>query len=89
MKYSISLVLLLLTACSSTGVIPTDEGVYMIAQRSAQVGFGPPDRVKANVYNEANAFCAKTQRTVETVNLEVTNSGLARPGNVSLEFKCT
>jgi len=79
---------LLLTACSSTGVVPMDDGVYMIAQRSAQVGFGPPDAVKAEVYEEANEFCAQSNKKVETVNLEMTDSGFAKPGNVSLEFRC-
>lgn len=65
-----------------------DDGVYMIAQRSAQVGFGPPDAVKADVYEEANAFCAKTDQKVETLKLHMTDSGFAKPGNVSLEFKC-
>jgi hypothetical protein len=46
MKYSVVFSLLLLSACSSTGIVPMDDGVYMIAQRSAQVGFGPPDGVK-------------------------------------------
>jgi hypothetical protein len=88
MKYVSIFAVLVLAACSSTGVIPLDDGVFMIAQRSAQVGFGPPDAVKADVYKEANAFCYKTNQKVETVNLEMTNSGLAKPGNVSLEFKC-
>ncbi len=65
-----------------------DSWTYMIAKRSAQVGFGPPDSVKADVYREANDFCAKEQKQVETINLEVTNSGFARPGNVSLQFRC-
>lgn len=88
MKYVSILAVLLLTACSSTGVVPMDGGVYMIAQRSAQVGFGPPDGVKADVYKEANEFCAKTNQKVETVKLDMTNSGFAKPGNVSLEFRC-
>lgn len=88
MQYSIILILLLLSGCSSTGVVPMDDGVYMIAQRSAQVGFGPPDGVKADVYKEANTFCAKTQQTVKTIELEMTDSGFGKPGNVSLEFKC-
>lgn len=88
MKYVSVFAALLLAACSSTGVIPMDDGIFMIAQRSAQVGFGPPDAVKADVYKEANEFCSKTNQKVETVNLEMTNSGFAKPGNVSLEFKC-
>ena len=77
-----------LAACSSTGVVPMDGGKFMIAQRSAQVGFGPPDGVKADVYKEANHFCAEQTKKVKTINLEVTNSGFAKPGNVSLEFSC-
>jgi hypothetical protein len=65
-----------------------DAGIYMIAKRSAQIGFGPPDGVKADVYKEANDFCSNQGRVVETIKLEMTNSGLARPGNVSLQFKC-
>lgn len=88
MRYISILAVFLFTACSSTGVVPMDDGIYMIAQRSAQVGFGPPDGVKADVYKEANEFCAKTNQKVETVKLDMTDSGLAKPGNVSLEFRC-
>lgn len=88
MKNILVLFTLFLTACSSTGVIPMDDGIYMIAKRSAQVGFGPPDGVKADVYIEANQFCDKKNKKVKTVKLDMTNSGFAKPGNVSLEFKC-
>lgn len=77
-----------LVSCSSTGVVPMDGSTFMIAKRSAQVGFGPPDAVKADVYREANSFCANKGKEVETINLEVTNSALAKPGNVSLTFRC-
>ena len=62
MRYIFILVAFILVACSSTGVVPMDSGTYMIAKRSAQVGFGPPDGVKADVYREANDFCAKKQK---------------------------
>ena len=65
-----------------------DEGTYMIASRSAKPGFGPPLGAKANIYEEANSFCAKTKQMVETINFEMTDAGFARPGTVSLEFKC-
>lgn len=78
----------LLSSCASTGVVQTDSGIYMIAKRSAQFGFGPPDAIKAEVYTEANEFCVKTNKEVETIKLEVTNTGLGRPGNVSLTFRC-
>ena len=88
MRCLLVLLIFFMASCSSTGVVPLDGGTYMIAKRSAQVGFGPPDGVKADVYREANEFCAKKNKEVETVNLEVTNSGFARPGNVSLTFRC-
>lgn len=78
----------LVIGCQSTGVVPMDSGTYLIAKRSMQAGFGPPDGVKADVYREANVFCAKENKGVETVNLQVTNSGFGRPGNVSLNFRC-
>ena len=77
-----------IASCSSTGVVPMDAGTYLIAKRSAQAGFGPPDGVKADVYKEANEFCAREDAKVKTLNLDITNSGLARPGNVSLTFSC-
>ena len=88
MKYIIIFLILLFTACSSTGVVPMDSETYMIGKRSAQVGFGPPSAIRADVYKEANEFCAKKQKVVKTLNLKVTNSGLAKPGHVLLEFKC-
>jgi hypothetical protein len=88
MKYVRVATLLVVLGCSSTGVVPMDNGTYMIAKRSAQAGFGPPVAAKAQVYREANAFCARQGKTVETVNLELTDSGFARPGSVTLEFRC-
>lgn len=79
---------LLLFACASTGVVPMDNGTYMIAKRSAQAGFGPPVGAKAAVYREANAFCRKQGKTVEIILLDVTDSGFARPGSVTLQFRC-
>ncbi|WP_211227330.1 hypothetical protein [Ferrimonas kyonanensis] len=87
-NFGLVLLSVILIGCSSTGVIPMDEGRYMIAQRSAQVGFGPPDGVKAEVYQEANEFCAQQGKRVKTEDLQMTNSGFGRPGNVSLEFSC-
>ena len=88
MKYLLLATIFTLSACSSTGVVPMDKGTYMIGKRSTQAGFGPPNGTKADVYQEANEFCAKQQKTVSTVNLDVTNSGFARPGSVELIFAC-
>jgi hypothetical protein len=88
MKKFCGLILFFIAGCASTGVVPMDAGTYMIAKRSAQAGFGPPDGVKADVYKEANEFCSKENKLVETIDLQVTNTGFGRPGNVSLTFRC-
>jgi len=89
MKYIwVILVVLTLSSCRSTGVVPMDSGTYFIAKRSLQAGFGPPDGVRADVYREANNFCNQEKKEVETIKLDVTNSGFGRPGNVFLSFRC-
>ena len=85
------LVLLLcvgLAGCASTGVVPMDKDTFMIAKRSPQLGFGQPIGAKADVYREANEFCAKQNKKVETVDFNMQNSGFGRPGSVSLQFRC-
>ncbi|MDJ0807366.1 MAG: hypothetical protein QNJ78_11080 [Gammaproteobacteria bacterium] len=77
-----------LMGCASTGVVPMDKGTYMVSKRDAQVGFGPPVAAKAEVYSEANDFCAEQGRKVETIDFQGTNSGFGRPASASLHFKC-
>ncbi len=77
-----------LSACASTGVVPMDKGTYMISKKSPQVGFGPPVGIKGEVYTEANEFCARDGKAVETTKYEETNAGFARSAAVALEFKC-
>ena len=84
----LALCALFASGCTSTGVVPMDSGTYLLSKRSAQVGFGPPIRAKADIYREASAFCAKQGKQVETVKLETTDSFLARPAAVSLQFRC-
>ena len=78
----------LLVACKSTGIVPMDSETYMIAKKSSEFGFGPPIKAKADVYNEANEYCAKEQKTVETIDFEMRNAVFGRQGSVSLEFRC-
>lgn len=88
MKHYTAAMAIALSACATTGVIPMDKDTYILGKRSAQLGFGPPVGAKAEVYEEANAFCAKQSRSVETVSFESVDSGFARPGSVSLQFRC-
>jgi hypothetical protein len=80
--------MLVLAGCASTGIVPADKDTFMVSKRSAQFGLGPPVGAKADVYREANEFCSKQNKKLETVKLEMNDSGLARPGSVSLQFRC-
>ena len=82
------LVPILLAACASTGVVPMDKGTYMISKKSPQIGFGPPVGIKGEAYTEANEFCARDGKAVETIKYEESNAGFARSAAVALEFKC-
>ena len=88
MRYLLLALVILLSGCASTGVVPKGGGVYMIDKTSAQACCGPPNAVKAEVFAEASEFCARTNQDIEVVNLAVTNTIIMRPGNVSLEFRC-
>ena len=79
---------LALMACTSTGVVPMDAGTYMVAKRSAQAGFGPPVKTQAAVYREASDYCARQSKSLETVKLDVVDGAFARPGSVTLQFRC-
>lgn len=78
----------ILSSCASTGVVMMDKDIYMIGKRSAQLGCGPPVAVKADLYIEANEFCAKSGKIVETIKVDMVDTLPARPGSVTLEFRC-
>lgn len=77
-----------LVGCAGTGVVQMEKDTYLIAKKSPQVGFGPPIGVKGEVYAEANAFCSKDGKSVETIKTEQTDSGFAKSAAFSLEFRC-
>jgi hypothetical protein len=79
----------LLAGCASTGVVPADKGTFLISKQSAAGVFGTPDGVRADIYVEANAFCERTGKAVETVNIEVKGAiPFVRTGSALLQFKC-
>jgi len=87
-SFTAVLIVVALVGCASTGVVPMGKDTFLIAKKSPQVGFGPPIGIKGEVYSEANEFCSKQGKTVETIKLEETDSGFARAAAVSLEFRC-
>jgi hypothetical protein len=54
MKWNIIILILILSGCGSTGVVPMDKGTYMVADMAAGRGFSTADGPKASVYRQAN-----------------------------------
>ena len=80
---------LILVGCTaSSGVIAVDKEIYYISKRSPQVSFGPPVAQKADIYRDANEFCDKQGKAVETVDLIEVNQVFGRHGSASLTFRC-
>ncbi|WP_036665004.1 hypothetical protein [Paludibacterium yongneupense] len=55
---------------------------------NTQIGFGPADGPKADIYKEADEFCAKQGKSVETITLQTEDSGFGKPASASLQFRC-
>ena len=85
---AIILITLLLASCGSTGVVKMGANTYMVSVKNAKVGFVSAAEEKAEVYKEANAFCSRNNQSVETINLEMRDSGALKSASATLEFKC-
>lgn len=80
---------LLLAACASTGVMPVGDGVFMISKQSAAGIFGTPAGVEADIYREANAYCAARHQVIETVDVQTQNAvPFYHEGSATLRFRC-
>lgn len=80
--------LFIIGCTSSSGVIQDGRDAYRV-MHTGDTGFTNSNTLIQDAYKEANAFCAKKQQIVETLNLE---SKQARPmggwPEASLWFRC-
>ena len=88
MKYLIPLVVLISGCTVNSGIIPMDKDTYFISIQSPQVSFGPPVGQKADAYKEANEFCYKQNKDLETVDIKEVNQIFGRHGSAHLTFRC-
>jgi len=92
LKPSITLALTLIltvTGCASSGVVPVERDVFMVTKQSARGAFGSPAALLADLYAEANAFCEKRNSIVETIQ-EIPRDGIPfiRSADADLRFRC-
>ncbi|MFT6906676.1 MAG: hypothetical protein ACJAS1_003344 [Oleiphilaceae bacterium] len=86
--FFITITILFLAGCQSTGVIPMDQDSYMIGKKDGSPGLGVSLSNKAEVYKEANAFCHKNGLEVKTLHVTVTPAQVGKLGSTELQFKC-
>lgn len=79
---------LILAGCQSTGVIPMSQDSYYIGKKDGSPGIGVSLSNKAEVYQEANAFCAKKGLEVKILRETITPAAPGRLGSTELHFKC-
>ena len=79
---------LALGGCVSTYIVPTDKDTYEISRNAPAFYWGRPNATEAEVYSEANKLCAKTNKQVVTIKLDVVNQFPGRSGSVTLQFRC-
>lgn len=88
MKKTIALATVILAGCASTtGVISAGKDQYMISREdngpAASLG-----AIKAQVFQEAGAFCAGQGKTMEVVRENDVPRSFGQFPQTSLQFKC-
>jgi hypothetical protein len=89
MQKSLIIMALFLTGCASSGPVQTGKDTYMITKTSAGGVFVQGGAVKAEIIGEANAFCAKSGKTIELLDGQSKNAiPFARMSSAEVSFKC-
>ena len=88
LKYISFALILFLSGCASSGVVPLTADKFMSSKNTAQLGGGISASAASEVHQEANEFGAKQGKKVEEVDLQLTPGRAGSLGNVTLQFKC-
>lgn len=88
MKYLLSATFVVLTACASSGVIPVGQDTYMVTKQSS-TGFHSASSVKAEIFPEAAAYCAKIGKEIQPVTEKGVDGVPGRSfASAELTFRC-
>lgn len=67
----------------------TPQGIY-VSENSIGGAFGDPQGVLADLYGEANVFCAKNDKVVETISTNLEKGiPFVRAARATLNFRCS
>ena len=88
LKYISLALALMLSGCASSGVVPLTADKFMISKNTVKFGGGISASAAAEVHEEANSFCTKQGKKVETVDLQLSPGRAGSAGSVTLQFRC-
>lgn len=80
---------LFLTGCATySGVIPDGKDSYIVIASGGH-GFTSSGDLKIDAYKEANAYCMKLDKQLETISAKTIEAGiLTKFSEAELKFKC-
>lgn len=85
-KIITALFIVLVVGCTTSSVLPIDDGVYIVSSSGA--GFST-ESVRENVYESANQYCRNLNQTAQTVNLKtIPGRAASNPPSAELSFRC-
>lgn len=78
-----------LSACATpnTGIRPIGSGVYMASKFGSFTTFSG-GQVKAELFEEAGAFCAKQGKQVQPLDSVSKDSGYGTYASAEIQFRC-
>jgi len=85
MRHTYLLVLLLAGCASAPTVVQIGPDTYMLATSAPGDSGG---EIIADLYRQANAYCAEQKKQVVTVSSKSRDSGFARRGTGEIQFRC-
>jgi hypothetical protein len=87
LRYAVSVALVGLCSCASSGPVPVGPDTYMIAKPGDFFTLSGAS-VQADLYREAGAFCVQQQKELMPVDSSYRDSGPARFATAEIRFRC-
>ena len=83
----VSTIALFIAGCTGPGVVPMGRDTYMIAKEGSFTTFSG-GAVKAELYQEANAFCDGKGKQLMPLKDSSIDKGYGRHANAEVQFRC-